>query len=66
LGEILTEEGQQLANYLWPAADRAMSGMFQKFSLEKIMAGAERITPTLCNLLRQIATNYKPNARDNV
>ena len=24
-GEILTEEGQQLANYLQPAADRAMS-----------------------------------------
>ena len=25
LGEILAEEGQQLANYLQPAADRAMS-----------------------------------------
>jgi hypothetical protein len=66
LGEILTEEGQQLANYLRPAADRAMSDMFQKFSLEKIMADVEYITPTLCNLLRQIATNYKPNTRVNV
>jgi hypothetical protein len=66
LGEILTEEGQQLANYLQPAVDWAMSDMFQKFSLEKIMADAEHIAPTLCNLLRQIATNSTPNARDNV
>jgi len=63
LGEILTKEGQSLANYLWPAADWAM---LQEFSLEKIMANTEHITPTLCNLLRQIATNSKPNARDNV
>ena len=65
-GEILAEEGQRLANYLRPAADRGMSDILQKFSLEKIMANTEHITPTLCNLLRQIATNSKPNARDNV
>jgi hypothetical protein len=65
-GEILAEEGQRLANYLRPTADRGMSDVLQKFSLEKIMAEAEHIAPTLCNLLRQIATNSKPNARDNV
>jgi len=65
-GQILAEEGQRLANYLRPAADRGMSDVLQKFSLEKIMADAEHIAPTLCNLLRQIATNSKPNARDNV
>jgi len=48
LGEILTKEGQSLANYLRPAADWAM---LQEFSLEKIMADGECITPTLCNLL---------------
>jgi len=65
-GEILAEEGQRLANYLRPAADRGMSDILQKFSLEKIMADAERIAPMLCNLLCQIATNSKPNVRDNV
>jgi len=65
-GQILAEEGQRLANYLRPAADRGMSDVLQKFSLEKIMANAEHIAPTLCNLLRQIVTNSKLNARDNV
>jgi hypothetical protein len=63
-GEILTEEGQWLANYLRPAADRNTSDVLQAFSLEKIMSEAEHIAPTLCRLLRQIATSSKPNAGD--
>ena len=66
LGQILAKEGQQLANYLWPAADQGMSDILQKFSLENIMADVEHIVLTLCNLLCQIVTNSKLNARDNV
>ena len=65
-GEILAQEGQWLANYLRPGADRKTSDVLQEFSLEKIMAEAEHIAPTLCQLLRQIATNSKPNAREKV
>jgi hypothetical protein len=65
-GQILAKEGQRLANYLRPVADQGMSDVLQNFSLENIMADAEHIAPMLCNLLRQIETNSKLNARDNV
>jgi hypothetical protein len=65
-GEILAQEGQRLANYLRLGADRKTSDVLQEFSLEKIMAESEHITPTLCQLLHQIATNSKPNAREKL
>jgi hypothetical protein len=40
--------------------------MLQEFPLEKIMAEVEHISPTLCQLLCQIATDSKLNAREKV
>jgi hypothetical protein len=53
-GEILAEEGQQLANYLHPASDQSTTNVLQKFSLERVMAEADHIAPTLCHLLHQV------------
>jgi hypothetical protein len=55
-GEILAQEGQKLANYLRPTIDAQVSEIIQSFSLERIMSDADTIAPTLCELLRHIAT----------
>jgi hypothetical protein len=51
--------GQLLVPSLW-------SGNSRFASLESVMAEAEPIAPTLCHLLRQVATNSKQNPNDNV
>jgi hypothetical protein len=56
LGEILAEEGCQLAKYLQPDKNQTMSELLVQFSSERIMSEADRISPTLCQLLRGIAT----------
>jgi hypothetical protein len=55
-GEILAQEGQKLANYLRPAIDAQVSEILQSFSLERIMSDADTLAPTLCELLRHVAT----------
>jgi hypothetical protein len=66
LGKVLAEEGQRLANYLCPASDQGTADLLQKFLLERVMAEAEHIPPTLCHLLRQVVINSKQNPNDNV
>ena len=65
-GEILTEEGRRLAKYLQPDENQTTSQLLVQFSLEQIMSEADRISPTLCQLLRGIATKQQPEAKEKV
>ena len=65
-GELLAEEGQQLAKYLRPGENQTTSKLLRQFSLERIMSEAEHIAPTLCQLLRQIAIKERPEEKDKV
>lgn len=65
-GEILAEEGQQLAKYLRPSDGQTASNLLERFSLERIMSEAKIIAPTLCQLLRQVATNEKPSIQEKI
>jgi hypothetical protein len=65
-GELLAEEGRQLAKYLRPGENQTTSELLQQFSLERIMTEAEHIAPTLCQLLRQIAIKERPEEKDKV
>jgi hypothetical protein len=51
LGELLAEEGQQLAKYLQPGENQTTSELLQQFSLKRIMSEVKHIAPTLCQLL---------------
>ncbi|KAJ6582743.1 hypothetical protein B0H10DRAFT_2235208 [Mycena sp. CBHHK59/15] len=53
-GEILKEEGAKLAQYLRPSQGQGISTTLANFSLERILANAEAIAPTLCFLLRSM------------
>jgi len=64
-GEVLTEEGQWLANYLHSAFDQGTADLLQKFLLERVMAEVEHIAPTLCHLLHQVVINSKQNLNDD-
>ena len=52
--------------YLRPGENQTTSELLQQFSLERIMSEAEHIAPTLCHLLRQIATKEPPEEKDTV
>ena len=65
-GEILAEEGQQLAKYLQPRDNQTTSDLLQQFSLERIMSEAEDIAPTLCWLLRQISMKDQSEDKEKV
>jgi hypothetical protein len=65
-GEILAEEGRQLAKYLQPGENQTTSELLVQFSLERIMSESERIAPTLCQLLRVIATKQQPEEQEKV
>jgi hypothetical protein len=65
-GEILAEEGRRLAKYLQPDENQTTSELLVQFSLERIMSEADRISPTLCQLLCGIATKQKPEAKEKV
>jgi hypothetical protein len=65
-GEILSEEGQRLTKFLQPRDGQATSDLLQQFSLERIMSEAEDIAPTLCQLLRRIATKEKPEEKGKI
>jgi hypothetical protein len=56
-GEILADEGLKLASYLRPQQGRPLTDAMSEFSLERILADAELLAPTLCSLLRDFATN---------
>jgi len=66
LGEILTEEGCQLTKYLQPDENQTTSELLVQFLLKQIMSEADRISPTLCQLLRGIATKQQPEAQEKV
>ena len=57
------EGGQQ---HLSPGENQTTSKLLQQFSLERIISEAEHIAPTLCQLLRQIATKEQPEGKDKV
>jgi hypothetical protein len=65
-GEILAEEGRQLAKYLQPGENQTMSELLVQFSLERIMSESEQIAPTLCQLLRVITTKQQPEEQEKV
>jgi hypothetical protein len=65
-GEILAEEGQQLADYLKPGETQTTSDLLQQFSLERIMSEAEKIAPTLCRLLREVSNITQTKPKDTV
>jgi hypothetical protein len=65
-GEVLAQEGQQLADYLRPGENQSTSQLLLQFSLERIMFEAEHIAPNLCHMLRQVTTNTKPSANEKV
>ncbi|KAJ6543340.1 hypothetical protein B0H10DRAFT_1854245, partial [Mycena sp. CBHHK59/15] len=48
------EEGAKLAQYLRPSQGQGISTTLANFSLERILANAEAIAPTLCFLLRSM------------
>ncbi|KAJ7869595.1 hypothetical protein B0H14DRAFT_3579250 [Mycena olivaceomarginata] len=54
-GEILKDEGAKLAQHLRPPQGQGVSTTLANFSLERILADAEYIAPTLCFLLRSLA-----------
>ncbi|KAJ7864341.1 hypothetical protein B0H13DRAFT_2353767 [Mycena leptocephala] len=54
-GEILKEEGAKLAQLLRPPQGQGVSTTLENFSLERILADAEYLAPTLCILLRSLA-----------
>jgi hypothetical protein len=56
-GKILADEGLKLASYLCPQQGRPLTDIMGEFSLERILTDAEMLTPTLCGLLRDFATN---------
>ncbi|KAJ6565075.1 hypothetical protein B0H10DRAFT_1843128 [Mycena sp. CBHHK59/15] len=53
--EILKEEGTKLAQLLRPPQGQGVSTTLENFSLERILADAEYLAPTLCILLRSLA-----------
>ncbi|KAJ6587607.1 hypothetical protein DFH09DRAFT_1274488 [Mycena vulgaris] len=54
-GEILYAEGVKLAQRLRPEQGQSVTTTLAEFSLERILADAEYIAPTLCCLLRVLA-----------
>ena len=65
-GEILAEEGHWLTKYLQPGKNQTTSELLVQFSLERIMSESECIAPTLCQLLRGIATKQQLEEREKV
>ncbi|KAJ7692638.1 hypothetical protein B0H14DRAFT_2419764, partial [Mycena olivaceomarginata] len=53
-GGVLAEEGTQLAQLLRPPQGQSVTATLQSFSLERILADAEDIAPTLCALLKML------------
>ena len=64
-GEILAQEGKRLANYLRPSKGTLVSDVLENFSLERILSEAERIAPTLCQILRLVSTSPKSDGTDD-
>ena len=56
-GEILENEGHKLASHLRPPQGHPLMEIMNKFLLMHILADAESLTPTLCHLLHEFATN---------
>jgi hypothetical protein len=65
-GEILTQEGQKLADYLRPPRGAKVSEVLLNFSLERVMSEAEKIAPTLCRILRLVSANQNPNPAEQL
>jgi hypothetical protein len=70
-GEILKEEGAKLAQLLRPPQGQGVSTTLENFSLERILADAEYLAPTLCILLRSLAReeadkDFRKEKRRNV
>jgi hypothetical protein len=63
-GEILAQEGEKLVNHLRPAQGRKVSDIINEFSLARLLQDAERLAPSLCQLLRKVEANDESTRRD--
>jgi hypothetical protein len=68
-GEILADEGLKLTSHLHLQQGHPLTDIMGKLLLERILTDAEMLTPTLCSLLQDFATNGMVNpaaeCRDN-
>jgi hypothetical protein len=55
-GKILAKEAKILADYLHPPQGQEVSEVLATFSLDKILANAQRLAPNFCNLLQKVCT----------
>jgi hypothetical protein len=65
-GEVLAEEGQHLVDYLKLDETQTVSSVLEQFSLERIMSEAEKIAPTLCQLLCEVLKSAQPQDKERV
>lgn len=63
-GKILAQEGEMLAEHLRPEQGRRVTDILDAFSLERLLADAERLAPSLCELLRKVGTNDNSSRKD--
>jgi len=63
-GKILAQEGEMLAEHLRPEQGRRVTDILDAFSLERLLADAERLAPSLCQLLRKVGTNDNSSRKD--
>ena len=55
--EVLARESSRLAEHLRPQQNCGVTNVLLQFSLERIMSDAEKLAPTLCELLRSVGTS---------
>ena len=57
MAEVLARESSRLAEHLRPQQNCGVTNVLLQFSLERIMSDAEKLAPTLCELLRSVGTS---------
>jgi hypothetical protein len=55
--EVLARESSRLAEHLRPQQNCGVTNVLLQFLLERIMSDAEKLAPTLCELLRSVGTS---------